>query len=318
MNDKTLITNIQRFSINDGPGFRTSVFLKGCPLNCIWCHNPETISYHKQLYWKKRLCNQCGYCYNACSKGAIIPVLNESNRKKDVAYQKINRNICDLCMECVKECYYDALEMVGKVMSISEILNIVNSDKHFYENSGGGMTLSGGEPTSHPDFSYELLTKTKEKGIHTCLDTNGFCDYQVIEKLINKVDLVLFDIKHIDPVIHKQITGVSNTLILNNLKRLSNEGIKIWIRIPVIPGYSDTTDTHKLIANFISDLPGKVERVDLLPFHNYCENKYEWLDMEWKMSDIDSLEPFQIKYLIETYTEKKLLANIGGSGFENY
>jgi len=317
MKHETLITEIQRFSVNDGPGFRTNVYLKGCPMKCEWCHNPETINPLPGIFWKRRLCVQCGECLDACPNSAVNPPIPpQESQKFESGYQKIIRDRCDHCMKCVDACRYGALSIVGKPMSIEELLDEVEKDRPFYDNSGGGMTLSGGEPTAHPDFSIRLLKAAKQNGLHACLDTNGFCDWAVLEKMLEVVDIFLFDLKHIDPDKHKEKTGVDNGVILKNLALLSGTGKEIWIRIPVIPGFNDSIDFHKRAADFLASLPGKVSRVDLLSYHNWCQDKYDWLGIDWSMKEIEAMEPSFLEIPAETYRKKGFTTTVGGSGFE--
>ncbi len=318
MQQETLITEIQRFSVNDGPGFRTNVYLKGCPMKCEWCHNPETIDALPDIFWKRRLCVGCGECMDVCPNNAINPPIPpEESQKPDSTYQKIVRDQCDLCMKCVDACHYGALSISGKPVSIDELIEEVEKDRPFYDNSGGGMTLSGGEPTAHSDFSLQLLKAAKQRGLHTCLDTNGCCDWNVFEKLLEHVDVFLFDLKHIDSAIHKEKTGVDNGIILKNLARLSETGKEIWIRIPVIPGFNDSLDFHTRASEFLSNLPGKISRVDLLSYHNWCQDKYDWLGIDWPMKEIEATEPSFLEIPAECYREKGFMTTIGGSGFES-
>lgn len=315
---EVLITDIQKFAVNDGPGFRTNVFLKGCPLHCQWCHNPETISATPQVYWKKRLCVQCGECLEACPNDAIEPPIPpEESQAENSTYHKIIREKCDNCMACVTACKYKALEVTGRPMPIDQIIEEVEKDRPFYENSGGGLTISGGEPTQHPEFTQELLEKAHKRGIHTCLDTNGFCRWEILESLLPYVDIFLYDLKHLDPEKHREKTGVTNELILENLKKLSGTGKEIWVRIPVLPGYNDSLEFHKKAAEFLAELPGKISRVDLLPFHNYCEDKYNWLGLDWKLKEVEAMEPSFLEIPLEYYRNQGLHATVGGSGFEN-
>ena len=318
MKHEVLVSDIQKFSVNDGPGFRTIVFLKGCPLNCAWCHNPETMSPFPEIYWKNRLCVQCGACLEVCPNQAINPPIPpEQAINKDTKYHKIIRERCDCCMACVDACRYDALSIVGKQMSVDEILDEVEKDRPFYDNSGGGMTLSGGEPTLHANFSISLLKNAKLRGIHTCLDTNGFREWETFRQVVEYADLVMFDLKHMDRNLHKKMTGVDNINILNNLSLLSATGKAIWVRIPVIPGFNDTLDFHDRASDFLSNLPGTVSRVDLLPFHNWCQDKYGWLGIDWPMKDVEAMDPSFLEIPADLYIEKGLQATVGGSGFEN-
>ena len=318
MKHQVLVSDIQKFAVNDGPGIRTIIFLKGCPMHCEWCHNPETKNLKPEIYWKNRLCVQCGACLEVCPNQAINPPIPpEQTQMNETAYYKIIRDKCDHCMACVEACRYDALSIVGKPMSVDEILNEVEKDRPFYDNSGGGMTLSGGEPSFHADFSISLLKNARLRGLHTCLDTNGFCEWDTFSQVVEYADIVLFDLKHIDPVIHKKKTGVDNKKILRNLSLLSETDKEIWVRIPVIPGFNDTIDFHIRASQFLSQLPGQISRVDLLPFHNWCQDKYGWLGIEWQMREIEATDPSFLEIPADLYIEKGLHATVGGSGFEN-
>lgn len=319
MQDKVLVTDIQRFAVNDGPGFRTNIFLKGCPLNCAWCHNPETKAPHPELYWKKKLCTQCGKCLDACPEDAInAPVPVETAMSEESGYHKISRSRCNNCLKCVQACRYGALEAVGRAMSTTEILDEVEKDRPFYANSGGGMTVSGGEPSEQGEFTFMLLAEARERHIHTCLDTSGLCDFPLLKALAGQADIVLFDLKHLDGKLHKALTGMDNKPILKNLICLSREGCELWVRIPVVPGFNDSYEFHRSAARFLSELPGRVARVDLLPFHNWCREKYSWLGIDWEYRDVDSLEPAFLELPADLYRDKGLNITIGGSGFEEY
>ena len=318
MTNQVLVSDIQKFAVNDGPGIRSIVFLKGCPMHCQWCHNPETMNSQPEIYWKNRLCVQCGACLEVCPNEAINPPIPpEQIQINEIAYHKIIREKCDRCMACVDACRYDALSIVGKSMSVDEILDEVEKDRPFYDNSGGGMTLSGGEPSFHADFSISLLQNAKLRGLHTCLDTNGFCEWDTFSQVIEYADIVLFDLKHIDPVIHKKKTGVDNKKILKNLSLFSETGKEIWVRIPVIPGFNDTIDFHIRASQFLSQLPGQISRVDLLPFHNWCQDKYGWLGIKWQMREIEAMDPSFLEIPADLYIEKGFATTVGGSGFEN-
>lgn len=318
MKQPTLVTEIQKFAVNDGPGIRTLVFLKGCPLRCTWCHNPETQAFGPEIYWKARLCVQCGACLEACPNHAIQPPIPPFDAQaENSTYHKIIRERCDRCMACVDACPYNALVKVGDAMTVDEILKEVEKDRPFYENSGGGMTLSGGEPTSHMDFALEILTAAKKRGLHVCLDTNGHCEWDVLETLTARVDIVLFDMKHMDSALHKQHTGIGNEKILKNLKQLVAAGRNIWVRIPIIPGFNDNKAFHSEASTFLSRFKGQISRVDLLPFHNWCQDKYGWLGMDWSLKDIEATDPSFLEIPAELYRAKGLTTTVGGSGFEN-
>jgi pyruvate formate lyase activating enzyme len=317
MKERVLITDIAKFSVNDGPGFRTNVFLKGCPLKCEWCHNPETIASYPEVYWKKRLCVQCGACLEACPRDAINPPIEpELSKSEGSTYHKINRAKCDNCMKCVDVCKYEALETVGKSMSISEIIDVVDQDRPFYRTSGGGMTLSGGEPTTHPAFALELLKEAKKHVIHTCLDTNGYCNFSILEEIAEYTDIFLFDLKHLDPAKHLEKTGVKNDLILKNLELLCKTDSDIWIRIPVVPGFNDGIDFHTQASAYLASLAKNVKRVDLIPFHNYCQDKYSWLGRDWSYSETDAINPSFLEIHADLYRQHGLVTTVGGSGFE--
>ena len=317
MGESVLVTDIQRFMVNDGPGFRTNIFIKGCNMKCAWCHNPETQAPYAEIYWRTLMCVQCGACLKACPDDAINPpIAPEEARSEGSTYHKIIRERCTRCMKCIDACKYGALTIVGKEYSLDEALEEVLKDELFYSNSGGGMTLSGGEPTVHPDFVRELLAKAKAKGLHTCLDTSGYCPWEVLQPILENVDLILCDLKHLDSAEHKRTTGVGNELILENLKKISEKGYTVWIRIPVIPDYNDQLDYHLRVVDLLKSLPNPVERVDLLPFHNWCQDKYRWLGIDWVYTGMEAIEPSFLHPLLDIYKDAGIPATVGGSGFE--
>jgi len=317
MSDQVLLTNIQKFSVNDGPGFRTNVFLKGCNMRCAWCHNPETQSFERELSWKKMKCVQCGRCMDACPKDAINPPIPpEEAQQEGATYYKIILERCDVCLQCVAACQYDALQIIGQEYTIDEILDEVEQDRMFYDNSGGGITVSGGEPTVHPEFTGKLLEAAKGRGLHTCMDTTGHCQWEVLQPLLKNVDLVLYDLKHPDSAEHKRLTGVGNELVLENLKKISEMGIPLWVRVPVVPDYNDSMDCHRKVAEILKALPTPPERIDLLAFHNWCEDKYKSLGRKWELEEYQATEPGMLRPALEIYKEAGLNATIGGSGFE--
>ena len=243
---KGTIFNIQRFCVNDGPGIRTTVFLKGCPLSCVWCHNPESQRFEPEILFYKDKCTGCGRC--KCVTAA-------------------DRDFV---------CFNGAKEICGKTVSANEVTAEVLKDKPFYKNSGGGVTLSGGEPLAQYDFSLELLKKAKENGIHTAIETCGYAEKSKILEIAKYVDLFLFDCKETDPELHKKYTGVDNKIILDNLKALSNAGSKIILRCPIIPGFNDRAEHFKGISETAEKFIG-IEHIEIEPFHPLGESKYSAL-----------------------------------------
>jgi len=317
MESEALVTEIQRFAVNDGPGFRTNVFLKGCPLRCQWCHNPETMAPYREIYWKRRSCVQCGACLDACPNDAInAPIHPFEAQEEKTTYHKIIRERCDRCLKCVDACGYGALEIVGTRFSVNEILDEVERDRPFYDNSGGGMTISGGEPTAHPEFVVQLIEGARSRGLHICLDTNGYCRWDILGPLVQSVDIVLYDLKHLDSAKHFEMVGVGNELVLENLVKILGTGQEIWIRHPIVPDYNDSWKYHLRAAEFLEQLPGEIRRIDLLPFHNWCQDKYSWLGRDWPLRETESMNPSFVELLLEAYQARGFAATAGGSGFE--
>ncbi len=221
------VFSIQKFAVHDGPGIRTTVFLKGCPLRCVWCHNPEGLKMEFDFFFNESLCIGCGCCIRACPEG-VHGMFYGMGRT-------IRRELCKHCGRCTEVCHTGALGPIGKVMSVEEILVDVDKDRPFYENSGGGITISGGEPLMQPTFSLELLKRARERGIHTVLETCGFGRWKDLERMCQYVSLLFFDIKVMDRIKHKELTGVSNDIILRNLKRILHKGTSVTIRIPLVP-----------------------------------------------------------------------------------
>jgi pyruvate formate lyase activating enzyme len=292
---EALIFQIQKMSTEDGPGIRTTVFFKSCPLKCIWCHNPESILKKKQLEWFKHKCIGCRICIETCQKDALI--LDEDG-------MHINREKCDSCGLCSEECPSTALHMFGELWELDNLYYEVQKDKVYYTQSKGGITVSGGEPTLQADFVLQFLKKCKENGISTALDTCGYANRKIYEKLLPFVDLVLLDIKEINSKKHEEYTGVPNDLILENAIWISNyveeHELKLWIRTPVIPHYTATEENIKGIAEFIiTKLHNIPERWDLLSFNNLCSAKYERLDMEWSLKDYPLISADEMGKFIE-------------------
>jgi pyruvate formate lyase activating enzyme len=276
-----IITHIQRYSIHDGPGIRTVVFFKGCPLACLWCCNPETQSFQPELEFVKNLCQQCGRCLQVCPELAVNPDLNCHER------DKINRKKCTLCKKCIQACTPGALKIIGEPMSLDDVLATIQKDAAFYRRSGGGVTLSGGEPLSQPEFAFQLLKKCHELNIHTAIETCGLVNRQVFERIFPFTDLFLFDIKYLNPKRHQELTGSSNEQILANLHWLSQKNANIILRLPMIPSINMDTENFQGIAGLINDLG--IKEVNLMPFHQMGKDKYSHLGKDYRLKDINDL-----------------------------
>jgi pyruvate formate lyase activating enzyme len=272
-----LIFNIQRYSIHDGPGIRTTVFMKGCPLRCIWCANPEGQVLKPEIFLNPEKCTGCGKCVQECPQEAIE--IREGKSHSD-------RQSCIGCGKCAEVCPNQARNLMGTWASAKEVFQEIKRDSIFYENSGGGVTLTGGDPLAQPEFAIGLLGLCKGVYIHTALETCGYTEWGIFEEVLKFVDLLLYDFKQMDPVKHKRYTGVSNHLILDNARRASHElTIPMWARIPVIPGYNDSVENIEATARFIAEeLGDNLKRVNLLPYHRLGETKFERLELNYSVS----------------------------------
>jgi pyruvate formate lyase activating enzyme len=264
-----IVFDIQRFSIHDGPGIRTTVFLKGCPLSCAWCHNPESQSPEPELAWWSARCIACGTCLAACPNGAI-------RREPPGGALATDRSRCTVCGTCADACPAEARERIGVARTVAEVMDEVRRDLPFYAASGGGVTISGGEPLAQPRFLEALLRAARAEGIHTTLDTSGHAPWTVLDAVRGLVDLFLYDLKRADDDGHRRWTGVSNATLLDNLRALSARGHRIVVRVPVIAGVNEDPVAADAIAALAAGLPG-VERIELLPGHRYAGGKYERL-----------------------------------------
>ena len=271
MAQQGIVFNIQRFTIHDGPGLRTELFLKGCPLRCDWCSNPESWMPNIQLGVYKTKCisrKKCGMCEDACPEPGAL----EFYRGKLVG---INRDKCTNCLACYDECPSDAIKQWGKAMSVEECMKEILRDVGYYERSGGGVTVSGGEPLLQSDFVAELFQACKEAGIQTCLESTFHVDWSQAEKVLPYTDIVISDLKHMDSDIHQKTVGVPNEIIKDNLRRIAAAGGKVQIRIPVIPQFNDSDDVMRRTAEFVKELgPDAVTVVQLLPYHNLGVSKH--------------------------------------------
>jgi pyruvate formate lyase activating enzyme len=278
-----IIFNIQRFTIHDGPGVRTELFLKGCPLRCDWCSNPEGLLARVQPGVYKSKCisrKKCGACESVCPvEGALT-----FYRGKLTA---IDREKCTGCMDCCDACPSEAIKVWGKVMSVEACMEEIRRDRGYYDRSGGGVTVSGGDPLLQSDFVAELFQACKAEGIHTCCESTFYIDWQAVEKVLPWTDLIISDIKHMDTEMHKKYTGVHNEKILENLVRLTQLGKELVLRIPVIPGVNDDMENIQTTADFIlGPLGGRVRTLQLLSFMRLGEEKYQSLGMPYKMAEV--------------------------------
>ncbi len=297
-NKEGIVLEIQRMSTEDGPGIRTTVFLKGCTLKCTWCHNPESISPKPQLQWVSVNCIACKQCISLCKNKALSQGPHEI---------EINRDLCQGCGECTLECPTASMELMGKKWSAHELIKELAKDRAYFEKSGGGVTISGGEATLQADFVLTILKGLRKIGINTAIDTCGQCKTPTIERLLPHTDILLFDIKEIDPGKHKQFTGHSNKVILNNLKFVSkfmashsNPEI-FWVRTPVIPDANATHENIFGIGKFISNnLERNPDRWELCAFNNLCKDKYSRLGLDWKHDRTKLLTKDEMKNFVTT------------------
>ncbi|MBE7043141.1 MAG: glycyl-radical enzyme activating protein [Ruminococcaceae bacterium] len=288
------IFNIQKFCINDGPGIRTTVFLKGCPLNCIWCHNPESKKIEPQLFYNKDKCIGCGRCVDACPNTCHTVTSAE---------HLFDRTNCIVCGACADACVTEALERAGEKKTVDEIITEVMKDEIFYQNSGGGMTLSGGEPMLQFSFAYDLMKAAKEKNLHTCMETCGFAPWEHFEKIAPLVDIFLYDYKETNPQKHKEFTGVTNELILNNLHTLDDMGANTVLRCPIIPTLNDREDHFEGIANTANNLKNIME-INIEPYHPLGSGKSVMLGGEDPLKGLTFPENETIEQWISSIQEK--------------
>ena len=298
--EKGLIFNIQRFSVHDGPGIRTTVFMKGCPLNCLWCSNPESKAFSRNLIKRDINCRGCGACVEECPEGAISMTEEEGRR---IDWEK-----CTQCLVCASACIYGSLNVCGTYMGVQEVLEEVMKDEAFYRNSGGGITVSGGEALLQAEFVSQLLEEGKTKGLHTVLDTSGYAAWEKMEKVLGFVDLVLFDIKHLDPNEHKRTTGVGNTLILENLTRASKLN-GIWLRVPLIAGFNDSVAHMEEVARLGKRIGA--EKISILPYHEGGESKAAQIGHPYPLPEAQAPADEHIERLKELIEKRGIKAAVG-------
>ncbi len=307
MDIKGYITDIQTYSLCDGPGIRTTVFLKGCLLNCRWCHNPEGNRRFPEVFPYSPNCEGCGTCMEICPAGAISMAGERRPR--------IDKGRCIDCFSCAEACPHEAMVVWGREAGVEEIMAEVERDKPFYRNSGGGMTLSGGEPLAQPEFAAALLKAAKERGIHTALDTCGHAPWEKLKKALEGADFVLYDIKHMDPDRHRAFCGRSNGLILENARRVAESGVAMRVRVPLIPGVNDDEENLKATAAFVAGLrqqaAGGLE-VDVLPYHPYAGAKYRVFGLEYPFPQGEGYPEERLREIVEVFLLRDLEVTVGG------
>lgn len=272
------IFDIQRFSVHDGPGIRTLVFFKGCPLRCEWCSNPESHSAARELTFFARRCIGCGGCVDVCPRGAIL--LGEDGKAH------IDRERCIVCDACAEACCSSACAVTGQSMTVAEVLEQVAKDAVFYRLSSGGVTLGGGEVTVWSPFAKELLAECKAAGINTAIETCGYADWSRIRPLLRHTDLVLYDIKHIDPAVHLRRTGASNDKLLANFERVARSGTRVVVRVPVVPGFNANQKAMRAIARFVATCANPDVAIELLPYHRLAAEKYGRLGRSYRLASV--------------------------------
>ena len=286
---KGMISDFKRMSVHDGPGIRTTLFLKGCPLRCLWCHNPENLTMPPAISFTQKLCIGCGMCIPVCAQG----VHTLQNGVRHLQYE-----VCTGCGKCAEECLTGALKIYGQEMADEEAAQRLLEDRRFYESSGGGVTFSGGEPLLQPQFLASIMCLLKEAGVHIAVDTCGEVPWANFEAVMPHTDLFLYDVKHLDSEAHRRGTGVGNERILDNLRKLVKAGAKVEIRTPVIPGYNDDPVHLKAIASLLAELE-HISAWRLLPYHSMAKGKYEALGMKNPMPETEMPDTVRMREIQE-------------------
>ena len=295
------VFNIQKFSLNDGPGIRTVVFLKGCPLHCAWCSNPESQARAPQLEWKEGACVGCGACLATAPSAKAV----EYAGKRHIDVRSLHGDAPE-AKAAVRACPTHALTCAGDTKTVDEVLRVCLQDQPFYEDSGGGVTLSGGEALTWPDFCEELLVRLHEEGIDTCMETESHVPRTVFRRIVPLLDHLLMDLKHVDPARLKEHTGVDDRLMLANLRWAIEQGMDVLPRTPVIPGFNDDLEDARAMARWLRDVGAA--RVQLLPFHNFGESKYTLLDMPYALHGVKNLHPEDLEDYRQAYLDEGIEA----------
>ena len=298
-----IIFDTKRFSIHDGPGIRTTIFLKGCPLHCLWCHNPESQSPHPDVMLRPNRCIACHACIDECPQGAIS-VNGSSAVNTDL-------NLCIRCGDCTDACFAEAREVIGDEVTVAQVLAEIERDLSFYDESGGGVTFSGGEPLLQRDFVLALLQECKKREIRTAVDTSGSVSWQTLDRVRPFTDLFLYDLKHMDDAAHKKLTGVSNQLILDNLHQLSAHGHNIILRFAIIPGLNDSHENIRQTGEFAANLPQQ-HPIAILPYHATAADKYQRLNLPYQLKTIQPPSDTRMEAIATTLRNYGLEVTIGG------
>jgi len=293
-----VIFDIQRYSVHDGPGIRTVVFFKGCPLRCHWCQNPEALQRRPELGFVLERCIDSRNCEKACPEEAILR-----------GEKRVDRARCTMCGACVETCHAEALKLIGEELGEDELITQVSRDRPFYEDSGGGVTLSGGEPLLQVDFLEGFCSRCREEGISLAVETCGAVPFASFQRILPFVDLILYDVKAIDPSLHKAWTGSNNELILSNLERLHRSDVRVIPRIPIVPSYTALPSNLKQIA---AHLAGSFPEVHLLPYHRWGESKRELIDSPQPSLQLDPPSEDDMEALRRIFEERGILVRIGG------
>jgi len=296
------IINIMKYSIHDGPGIRTTVFFKGCPLNCLWCHNPESQGFGQELMYRPDRCIGCGQCLKICPNGAVISMAGKLEYLRDQ---------CQACGACCRVCHAGVRELVVTTMSVSEVMAEIEKDLVFYDESGGGVTFSGGEALMQPVFLLEILKGCRKKEIHTAVETCGYVNLEYLQTMSDYVDLFLYDLKLMDRQKHQGVTGVPNELILNNLRWLAEHHPQVIVRVPIIPGINDDEENLSQIGNFVASLK-RVAELHILPYHKAGEDKYQRLGLTYLLPDIQSPDKGRMEQIVGQLEQFGLKVKIGG------
>ena len=297
-----IVFDLEKFAVVDGPGIRTAVFLKGCPLKCIWCHNPESQESKPQTLYSPNLCIRCGSCIRACSEDALSMGADGI---------EVERSRCRHELLCAKACMTGAMKQSGKVMTAEAVYEEAVKNKNFYRNSNGGVTLSGGEPLMQWEFVKEIFRLCRADGIHTALDTCGYADASHLQEVLTYTDLVMYDLKTMDSSLHKKFTGVPNDKILENLKLVAKSGVPYIVRIPLIPRHNATMENITATGEFLKGLQ-KPTHIEILPYHNMAKTKYDWIKGQYELNELEYLTEEEIDPFATLLKQMGFPVQIGG------